>query len=644
LALLGRKAAMQQQNQREENYQVLLTGIEDETEERKELFWRSVSERYHLSLASLREIMNRSPVVLARSLSLNEARHLAESLRPLGALVSIDKRNDIATMSLEFQETDSALIALEASSLRKTQSQTWSVTGRVRNISTETLHDVWVLIQLFGSQGDFLTFEEVPLPINPLPPHSSSPFKAIFEGSLTVKGVAIVFKNSGGKPLPSTDHRKPLADESSVRVDLKETFSSVVSAKENERRMVEEQPSPMNPGAEQERGVEEPPRDQKSSDESVTEEEVILSKMDGPEGESLAESNEEYTGVPLSSSSSSILAKADVEMIDVVFPELKPPAECSGGNGQEIPLHTPVLEEASQLLKEITESKVQETEEKQIEEESSSQLKESLPTFPYFEEFRHSVESYYKMHPDHFVKWMETLEREEEGQGALRCLVTILVHTRFNQMTKPEKAFENTRKVTHLILQPNVSYDEIPSLEGTRSFSGDHWKLLFHRALPRIQSIAQEIVGKKQWNARALEQLIQIIPHMSPETSRRAVRWIQQLRIEGIDIDFSKASILLRGALYRVAARLGVVDPQFDYCEGPNSMGDVKIQAFARTAFPEDPLRVEEPMNWLGRGTPEDGGACTPTYPRCEGCLFSGFCPKHYLHLDPSEKGMRISR
>ena len=635
---------MQQQNQREENYQVLLTGIEDETEERKELFWRSVSERYHLSLASLREIMNRSPVVLARSLSLNEARHLAESLRPLGALVSIDKRNDIATMSLEFQETDSALIALEASSLRKTQSETWSVTGRVRNISTETLHDVWVLIQLFGSQGDFLTFEEVPLPINPLPPHSSSPFKAIFEGSLTVKGVAIVFKNSGGKPLPSTDHRKPLADESSVRVDLKETFSSVVSAKENERRMVEEQPSPMNPGAEQERGVEEPPKDQKSSDESVTEEEVILSKMDGPEDESPAESNEEYTGVPLSSSSSSILAKADVEMIDVVFPELKPPAECSGGNGQEIPLHTPVLEEASQLLKEITESKVQETEEKQIEEESSSQLKESLPTFPYFEEFRHSVESYYKMHPDHFVKWMETLEREEEGQGALRCLVTLLVHTRFNQMTKPEKAFENTRKVTHLILQPNVSYDEIPSLEGTRSFSGDHWKLLFHRALPRIQSIAQEIVGKKQWNARALEQLIQIIPHMSPETSRRAVRWIQQLRIEGIDIDFSKASILLGGALYRVAARLGVVDPQFDYYEGPNSMGDVKIQAFARTAFPEDPLRVEEPMNWLGMGTPEDGGACTPTYPRCEGCLFSGFCPKHYLHLDPSEKGMRISR
>ena len=635
---------MQQQNQREENYRVLLMGIEDETEERKEVFWRIVSERYHLSLSSLREIMNRSPVVLAGSLSLDEARHLAERLKPLGALVSIDKKNDVPTMNLEFQETDSALIALEASSLRKTQSETWSVTGRVKNISAETLHDVWILIQLFGNHGDFLTFEEVPLPLNPLPPQGSSPFKVIFEGSLVVKSIAITLKNSGGRPLPSTDHRKPLTDGNAIHDDRKEPCLSVMSAGESERRTDEEQPNPMHPDAHEAKGVEECPRDHKPADGMTPEEEVHFPHL-GPSKDKIpAESNEEFSNLPLTSSSSAILANADVEMIDVVFPELKPPAECSGGNGQEIPNDTPVLEEASQLLKEITESKVQETEEKQIEEESSSQLKESLPTFPYFEEFRHSVESYYKMHPDHFVKWMETLEREEGGQGALRCLVTLLVHTRFNQMTKPEKAFENTRKVTHLILQPNVSYDEIPSLEGTRSFSGDHWKLLFHRALPRIQSIAQEIVGKKQWNARALEQLIQIIPHMSPETSRRAVRWIQQLRIEGIDIDFSKASILLEGALYRVAARLGVVDPQFDYYEGPNSMGDVKIQAFARTAFPEDPLRVEEPMNWLGMGTPEDGGACTPTYPRCEGCLFSGFCPKHYLHLDPSEKGMRISR
>jgi hypothetical protein len=258
LALLGRKAAMEQQNQREENYRVLLMGIEDGTEERKEVFWRTFCERYHLPLASLRDIMDRSPVVLARSLSLDEARHFAECLKPLGALVSIDKKNDIPTMNLEFQEAGSALIALEASSLRKTQSETWSVTGRVRNISAETLHDVWVLIQLFGDQGDFLTFEEVPLPLNPLPPQSSSPFKVIFEGSLIVKGIAITFKNSGGRPLSSTDHRKSLADENSTHVDLKETCSSAASVEENEQSSVEEQTSPMNPET-QEKGVEEHP-------------------------------------------------------------------------------------------------------------------------------------------------------------------------------------------------------------------------------------------------------------------------------------------------------------------------------------------------------------------------------------------------
>ena len=634
---------MQQQNQREENYQVLLMGIEDENEERKDIFWKTVSERYHVSLSSLRDIMSRSPVVLAGSLSLDEARHLAERLKPLGALVSIDRKNDRLTMNLEFQDTDSALIALEASSLRKTQSETWSVTGRVKNISTETLHDVWVLIQLFGNQEDFLTFEEVPLPLNPLPPQSSSPFKVIFEGSLVVKSIAITFKNSGGRPLPSTDHRKPLADESSIPVDLKEACPSAVPAKESERKTVEEQPNPVNAAAEQEKGVEECSREQKEADRRVPEEEVHLPHPDELKDKSPPESHEEVSRVPLSSSPSAILAKTDVEMIDVVFPELKPSAECSGGNGQEILKPTPVLEEASQLLKEITESKAQDIEEKPIEEEGTSLFKESLPTFSYLEEFRYSVENYYKAHPDHFVEWMESQGREEGVQGTLRCLVTLLVHARFDQMTKPEKALENTRKVAHLVLQPNVSLEEIPSLEGTRHCSADHWKVLFHRALPRIQSIAQEIEVKKQWSCRELERLIQVIPHMSPETSRRAVRGIQRLGIKGIEIDFSQASLLLGGALYRVAARLGVVDPQFDYYEGPKSMGDVKIQTFARTAFPEDPLRVEEPMNWLGMGTPEEGGTCTPTYPRCEGCLFSGFCPRHHLHLDPSEKGIRAA-
>ena len=50
------------------------------------------------------------------------------------------------------------------------------------------MNDTWVLIQLFNDLEEFLTFEEVPIPINPLPPGDASPFKVVFEGYLQLKG------------------------------------------------------------------------------------------------------------------------------------------------------------------------------------------------------------------------------------------------------------------------------------------------------------------------------------------------------------------------------------------------------------------------------------------------------------------------
>ncbi len=73
---------------------------------------------------------------------------------------------------------------------------------------------------------------------------------------------------------------------------------------------------------------------------------------------------------------------------------------------------------------------------------------------------------------------------------------------------------------------------------------------------------------------------------------------------------------------------------------GIHSMADVKIQSFARMACPRNPLEVEEPMTWMGRAE-EQGGHCFPIQPKCEGCLFETFCPKLYVHFNPSEKGMR---
>ena len=118
-----------------------------------------------------------------------------------------------------------------------------------------------------------------------------------------------------------------------------------------------------------------------------------------------------------------------------------------------------------------------------------------------------------------------------------------------------------------------------------------------------------------------------------------AIRWIEGLIPERIKIDFSSLKVPVTENIYRVACRLGILDPYFDLYHGPASIGEVKIQSFARTAFPHNPGRVEPPMNRMGLKR-EEGGHCFPIRPQCEGCLFEGFCLKLHPLFDPAEKGM----
>lgn len=205
---LTERAMMQGLSQEEERFRVLLLGIEEDTEEKREAFCKNISKKYNLSFALLRGVVDRCPIVLRKNLSLRRAEVLAKTLKHFGALVSIEGRNDLPSIRLEFQELGAPVVSLEDSHLRRTQSETWSVTGKVKNISGADLNDLWVLVQLFGQDGTFLTFEEVPIPINPLPPQESSPFKVIFDGSLPVHGVSVAFKNSEGNPLCASQGRK----------------------------------------------------------------------------------------------------------------------------------------------------------------------------------------------------------------------------------------------------------------------------------------------------------------------------------------------------------------------------------------------------------------------------------------------------
>ncbi len=262
-------------------------------------------------------------------------------------------------------------------------------------------------------------------------------------------------------------------------------------------------------------------------------------------------------------------------------------------------LDASAFEEASRLIQEISEK----NEEKE---------REPVP-FPWIEEFRKSIESYFQEHPDPFSRWFQSQQERSEFKDGFHSLITILIHARFDQADEALKALENTQRVFALALNPNTAPNAIPALEGTGFFTGEQWRDLFGRALPKLQQVCHGILERRKWEASEIQRLIQVIPHMSDKSSRKSVRWISDLTPAVVEIDFETLPVSIHENVYRVACRLGVVDPHFDFYQGRNSMGDRKIQAFALSAFPKNPSRIEDPMTWIG-GT-EEGGHCFPLNP-----------------------------
>jgi hypothetical protein len=177
-------------NVQKERYRVLLIGVGDNTERARELFCKNISENYGISLSLLKEIVDRCPIVLKKNLSLERAVALAKTLRSFGAMASVEEKRGSTAILLEFQEIEPQPLALESSSLRKAESGAWNVIGTVKNISEESLNDTWVLIQLFDDL-ELLTFDEISIPINPLPAGGLSPFKMVFDGNLPIKRVPL---------------------------------------------------------------------------------------------------------------------------------------------------------------------------------------------------------------------------------------------------------------------------------------------------------------------------------------------------------------------------------------------------------------------------------------------------------------------
>jgi len=632
--------------QRDNRFRVLLLSIGNNTEEEKGRFCTSIFENYGIPLSLLKKIVDRCPVILKSNLTLKKAETLAKTLQSFGAKVAIEEKRESMEIFLEFQDISPYQVALESCWLKKTGSGMWNATGRLKNISSENLFDVWVLIQLFDDLDELITFEEVPLLINPLPPGDSSPFRIIFEGDLPVRKATIGFKNVSGQPLPALDRRKR---REWVGVEIKgekekptiepielpigppmKPFQEIISekVKEVQEESVEDLEPPMA-------SLMAVPKEEEQKEEQMEEKslgEALLLSLEEEPTPPVPEVSEESVELTLSALGEEGAKGKEIQISSVEESEEQAQLEATEMEIRdelsiEMPPKILSLDEATQLLEEISERK------EEVEEEFPH-------PFPWIEDFKEAIERYYQEKPDRFVIWFES-KRENEGfRNLFHSILTILTHARFVQVSQTEKALENTQKVYSLLPNLNVSIEEIPPLEGTKFFPSEVWKELFHRAMPRLHEISQRILEKKRWGALDLELLLRVIPHMDDKNSRMAIKWIHQLLSDAIEIDFSKASVLIGESLYRVSARLGVLNPYFDHYQGKNSMGDLKIQSLAQSAFPQYPLKIEEPMTWVGqRG--EDGGTCFPTHPQCERCLFDSFCPKLFLNIDPSEKGMK---
>ncbi|RPJ10848.1 MAG: hypothetical protein EHM36_02665, partial [Deltaproteobacteria bacterium] len=504
-------------------YRVFLLGIGRNTGEDKESFCRQISEEFKIPEPLLKRVVDHCPILLKKNLPRKRAESLARTLKSFGARVSVEVRRDLPPVNLEFQNSGPHQIALELSSFGRIRSGAWDVTGRARNISTDLLSDIWALIQLFDGRDEFLTFEEVPLTLNPLPPGEISPFRAVFERDLPIHRVSIAFKTSSGAPLAAVDGRPVPGWE---KVEWEEGDEAVLSI------------------------------DLSTSQLPMQVESLSL--------EPLAESSEDPD--PVAVSLPGLLDEETSSCVDEgVKPDPDKIAERSPAANSAVS-----VEETFRIPSEAASSPISVRSEKEDpgspagsgfflgEEDSKSSL------FPWIEEFKRSIDLYYREHSDPFPQWFRSRRDANEFKDDDHSLLTLLACARFDQNNEPGKAVENTDRVFKLLAQPRVSLEEIPVLEGTLFFSREQWRDLFCRAIPKLQQICRSLLDKKKGEASEFQRMILVIPHMSERMSRTAVRWVRELIPQAIEIDFSNHPVFVDGDLYRVACRLGIVHPHFD--------------------------------------------------------------------------------
>ncbi len=624
---------------KEERYRVILHSIGQNTEEEKERFCLQVSEHYGIPFDLMKRTVGRCPIIIKKDLPAKKAEMIAIAFQTFGATVSVERKRELLPIFLEFTSGRDSPLSLISSTFHKTAGGLWQILGRVENRSNDPVADLWVLIQLFDEWNELINFEEIPLPINPLPPLGSSPFKVLLEGEVPIKRVTITFKHASGVPLPALDLRDrrewiPIEWAGMQNRD----FSPPPRAFPQEVLDLSESHHPMTP----DRKGEGREREEAKKEEGRFTQEVELTSIEG--AEDIQISQEEFT-FPLMGETKS--SEGEMPAGSLSEEGYRPEAIRSlmEDEIQEEELHLEDWQEGGQEAHRSTElpSSVSEPQVKQMKDETKREewVQEEKPLpFSWIDSFRRTIETYQEKYPDPFSIWFDQIKSDAAFENRYHALLTLLIFARFHQTSPSESALSNTQKVFRFVLRKDFDPQEIPPLEGALFFPGEVWRDLFIRAVPKLQEVTEQILKKETWELSNLDRLIRIIPHMTSKNSRWAIRFIHD-RFPDIALDLSTMDIEVNEAIYRVASRLGVVHPLFDYYQGKHSIGDQKLQSFSREVYPDDPVKIEEPLSRLGGDG--EGGCCFPKDPQCPNCPFEPFCPKRFLEINPSEKGMMVS-
>ncbi len=244
--------------------------------------------------------------------------------------------------------------------------------------------------------------------------------------------------------------------------------------------------------------------------------------------------------------------------------------------------------------------------------------------------------------PDPFMIWFRQKDSEEFFADDFERVLAILIDARFDQRTTAEKALKNTITVVNQeALKRLIPREQITLLIPRQGMTAEKWTDLFYSSLSRLHKLARKIVARKEWDAaELLDSMLHDfkVPYLGVKTSRLAVRWLHEL-VPNLKIDMTTYKIPVDSLVYRLACRIGIIDPSIDKYHGEDSPADLKIQSFAKQVFPDKPYLLDEPLWSTGRQAIR-GGHCFPKNPDCNGCLFQSICRKRSLDIDPAKLGI----